>query len=109
MKVLQISHKPPYPEADGGCLAINQLSQALIDQGCDLTIISIATPKHPFKPDTFPNGYIEKTRFQAIYIDTRLNVVDAFSNLITQDTYHVSRFFSSDMDKAIDQILYREF
>lgn len=108
MRVLQISHKPPYPEADGGCLAINQLSQALLHQGCKLRIISIATPKHPFKPEAFPKDYIQKTNFRAVFIDTRLNVVDAFSNLITQDTYHVSRFFSSDMDKAIDQVLNEE-
>jgi len=105
MKVLQLCHKPPYPETDGGCLAINQLTQALIDQGCDVTIVSIATPKHPYNPKKFPKGYVQNTKFKAVFIDTRLNVVDAFSNLITQDTYHVSRFFSSDMDKAIDEVL----
>src|SRR5690554_2006642 len=108
MKVLQLSHKPPYPETDGGCLAINQLSQSLLEQGCDLTMVSIATPKHPFNPKNFPKGYVQKTKFTAVYIDTRLNVVDAFSNLITQDTYHVSRFFSSDMDKAVDEILSKQ-
>lgn len=105
MKVLQLCHKPPYPESDGGCLAINQMSNALLSQGCELTILSIATPKHPFSAKEFPKGYIKQTNFKAIFIDTRLNVVDAFSNLVTQDTYHVSRFFSSDMDKAIDQLL----
>lgn len=105
MRVLQLCHKPPFPESDGGCLAINQMSKALLSQGCALTILSIATPKHPFSTKDFPKGYIKETNFKAVFIDTRLNVVDAFSNLVTQDTYHVSRFFSSDMDKAIDQLL----
>src|SRR5690554_310988 len=105
MRVLQLCHKPPYPESDGGCLAINQMSKALLSQGCDLTILSITTPKHPFRAKDFPKGYVKETNFKSVFIDTRLNVVDAFSNLITQDTYHVSRFFSSDMDQAIDEIL----
>ncbi len=108
MRVLQLCHKPPYPEKDGGCLAINQMTTALLDEGCEVTIISIATPKHPYNAKNFPKGYLKTTNFKAVFIDTRLNMVDAFSNLITQDTYHVSRFFSSDMDQEIDQLLTKE-
>ncbi len=108
MKVLQLCHKPPYPVRDGGCLAINQISTGLMSQGVDLRIVSIVTQKHPFKVKEFPKNYLKETKFKAIYVDTRLNVVDAFSNLITQDTYHVSRFFSSDVDQAIDEILQKE-
>lgn len=108
MKVLQLCHKPPYPVKDGGCLAINQISTGLMSQGVDLTIVSIVTQKHPFKAKEFPKDYLKDTKFKAIYVDTRLNVVDAFSNLITQDTYHVSRFFSSDVDKAIEELLQKE-
>lgn len=108
MKVLQLCHKPPYPVKDGGCLAINQISKGLMSQGIDLTIFSIVTQKHPFKAKEFPKNYLKETKFKAIYVDTRLNVVDAFSNLITQDTYHVSRFFSSDVDQAIDELLQKE-
>lgn len=108
MKVLQLCHKPPFPVKDGGCLAINQMSNAVMGQDMDLTILSIATPKHPFVAGHFPKGYLKRTRFEAVFVDTRLNVVDAFSNLITSDTYHVSRFFSSDVDKAITGLLQSE-
>lgn len=108
MKILQLCHKPPYPVKDGGCLAINQISTGLMSKGVDLTIVSIVTQKHPFRAKEFPKNYLKDTKFKAIYVDTRLNVVDAFSNLITQDTYHVSRFFSSDVDKAIDELLQKE-
>lgn len=105
LKVLQLCHKPPFPVKDGGCLAINQISESLMAQGHDLTVLSIATPKHPFLAKEFPEGYLKKTKFKPIYVDTSLNMVDAFSNLVTSDTYHVSRFFSSDVDKAIDDLL----
>ena len=105
MKVLQLCHKPPYPVKDGGCLAINQISESLLAQGADLHILSLVTPKHPFQNNEFPNGYIEKTKFTPIFVDTTVNAVDAFINLVTQDSYHVSRFFSTDVDRHIQQVL----
>jgi len=105
LRVLQLCHKPPYPVKDGGCLAINQISHSLLSQGVELHILSLATTKHPFLKDAFPEGYIEKTHFYPIFVDTTVNAVDAFVNLITQDSYHVSRFFSTDVDKHIHEVL----
>ncbi len=105
MKVLQLCHKPPYPVKDGGCLAINQISESLLSQGVELHILSLATPKHPFLKGAFPEGYLEKTNFTPIFVDTTVNAVDAFVNLVTQDSYHVSRFFSTDVDKYIHEVL----
>ncbi len=108
MKILQLCHKPPFPVRDGGCLAINQISQGLLAQNNELHILTIATPKHPFLPKEYPKGYLKKTNLKSVYVDTRLNVVDAFSNLITQDAYHVSRFFSPDVDRSITELLAKE-
>lgn len=90
---------------DGGCLAINQMTNALLANDMDVTILSIVTPKHPFKPEKFPAGHLELTNFKAIFVDTNLKAVDAFVNLISQDAYHVSRFFSPDVDMALCQLL----
>ncbi len=108
MKVLQLCHKPPFPIKDGGCLAINQISQAILAEGNELGVLSIVTPKHPFHSDSFPEGYLDQTDFEAIFVDTNLKAVDAFSNLISQDAYHVSRFFSADVDMAIRRRLANE-
>ncbi|HKL02717.1 MAG TPA: glycosyltransferase family 4 protein [Cryomorphaceae bacterium] len=108
MKILQLTHKPPFPVKDGGCLAINQFSDTLVSQGIDLHVFSISTPKHPFKKDAFPKGYIAKNHFQSVFVDTSVNVVDAFVNLITRDTYHVSRFFSPDVDMELHKLLASE-
>lgn len=105
MRVLQLCSKPPYPQLDGGCLAMNQMTQAMLNQGMDVTILSIVTPKHPFVPEKFPEGYLAKTNFKAIFVDTNLKAVDAFVNLVSQDAYHVSRFFSPDVDMELCQLL----
>ena len=105
MKVLQLSHKPPYPPKDGGCLAIDNISQGLINAGVELKILTIETAKHPFEKDRIPEQYLEKTGISSVFVDTKLNVVDAFSNLVTQDSYNISRFFTPDFDHVLIKVL----
>lgn len=108
MRVLQFCLKPPYPSKDGGCLAINQMTDALNRASLDVKVLAISTSKHPFIPQAFPKGYIEQNQFETLFVDTSLNVVDAFSALITQDSYNITRFFSPDVDKALGEILTTE-
>lgn len=108
MKILQLCNKPPLPAIDGGCLAMHALTQGFLEQGHEVTIISIVTDKHPFREDQIDKSYLRKTRFTPVYVDTRLNIVDAFSNLVTQDSYNISRFFSPDFDIKLRELLQKE-
>lgn len=105
MKVLVLSHKSPYPAIDGGCVAIKNMANNLLELGFDVKMLALSTFKHPFEADAFPEGFLEKTAFKAIEVDTKLNVIDAFSNLVTADSYNVSRFFSAEVEENIQRIL----
>ncbi len=105
MKVLQLCNKPPQPIIDGGCIAINTIANGLILNNIDLKIITIATQKHPFLIDEFSPSFVEKTQIESIFVDTRINIIDAFSALVTSDSYNVSRFFSPDFNKRLIEIL----
>ena len=105
MKVLQLCSKPPRPAIDGGCIAMDSFTQNFLQLGYDLKILTVATDKHPFLPKELSKKYIEETQIESIFIDTRVNVVDAFASLITQDNYNVSRFFSVDLDIKLKNIL----
>jgi glycosyltransferase involved in cell wall biosynthesis len=110
MKVLQLCHKSPYPAKDGGCLAILNISQGLINAGIDLKILTIETKKHPFIKSRIPKDFLAKTQIESVFVDTSLNLVDAFSSLITQDSYNISRFFSADFDfKLQEELLKNEY
>jgi len=108
MKILQLCNKPPRPSVDGGCLAMDALTQGFLKAGHDVKVLAISTPKHKFYPDRISKEYLEKTRFESIFIDTSVNVIDAFSNLLTQDSYNISRFFSPDYDMRLKRLLQRE-
>jgi glycosyltransferase involved in cell wall biosynthesis len=105
MKVLQLCSKPPKPAIDGGCIAMNNFSEGILQLGYDLKILAISTDKHPFLPQYLSEDYLKKTHIESVYIDTRVNLVDAFSSLITQDNYNISRFFSVDFDLVLKRLL----
>ena len=108
MRVLQICHKPPYPHIDGGCIAIKNISQGLIDKFDKIKILTISTQKHPFKKEEFPESFLEKSKIEHVFVDTKLNIVDAFSNLVTYDSYNISRFFSPDFNALLIKSLRAE-
>lgn len=110
MRILQLCHKPPNPAKDGGCIAMNNITFGLIKAGHKVKVLSIHTHKHPFEPEKTSSEYRKNTSIEAVFVDTRINLVDAFSNLVTQDSYNVSRFFSVDFDIILTRVLkYEEY
>jgi glycosyltransferase involved in cell wall biosynthesis len=108
MKILQLCLKPPLPARDGGCIAMNNITQGLLAAGHKVKILTIFTQKHDFLPDQIPQDYLEQTGIEGVYIDTRVNPVDAFSSILTSDSYNISRFFSTDYDIKLTKLLKKE-
>jgi glycosyltransferase involved in cell wall biosynthesis len=108
MKILQLCLKPPLPAKDGGCIAMNNITQGLLSAGHSVKILTIFTQKHDFDPDSLPKEYLDNTGIEGVYIDTTLNAVDAFANLMTADSYNISRFFSTDYDIKLANLLRKE-
>lgn len=108
MKILQLCHKPPMPARDGGCIAMNNITQGLLTAGHNVKILTIFTAKHDLDLDSLPANYLNATRIEGVYVDTEVNVIDAFSSYITSDSYNVNRFFSVDFDIRLTAILKRE-
>ena len=105
MKVLQLCNKPPFPAVDGGCIAIKNIAEGLLSAGFDLTILTISTSKHPFDESQYSESFKKQTGIKGVFVDTRINVIDAFSALVTSDSYNVSRFFSPDFDRELRELL----
>jgi glycosyltransferase involved in cell wall biosynthesis len=70
--------------------------------------LTINTLKHPFDLKNFDKNYIKNSKIESTFVDTKLNIVDAFSNLVTYDSYNISRFFSPDFNALIIKTLKSE-
>ena len=73
MKILQLCHKPPKPSIDGGCIAMNNITEGLLKNKCKLKIITIGTQKHPIKFEELHQNYLERTKIEGVFVDTKLN------------------------------------
>lgn len=103
-KILIISHKPPYPKVDGGSISIAQILEALLEQGYNVTLLCMETDKHPSQ-----NSIINTNlNFKAIYLNTKLKIASALSNMFTKKSYILSRFNQNVFRKALIKILKKQ-
>ncbi len=108
MNILQICNKVPFPPIDGGSIAMNNLTQGLLDLGCNIKILAISTSKHPFEPKNISKNYLDSTKIEAVQVDTSLNWIKAFIHLIFNKSYNLSRFYSVEFEKIIIETLLKQ-
>lgn len=108
MRVLQLCHKVPYPPADGGSIAMHQITEGLLKAGFQVKVIALNLKVCEVCPENIPLDYREKTGFEAQSIDTRVKPFQAFLNLFTNESYNVARFYSTAMEQRLVRTLQNE-
>lgn len=93
MRILQLCNKAPWPANDGSSIAITTMAEGLADNGVEVHLMPINTKKH-FKPEeNIPAEFKQKTHYHSIFQNTDTTAIGAVLNLLTSDSYFVSRFF----------------
>lgn len=103
-KILILSHKPPYPKTDGGCIAIAQLLEALLEKNHQVTFLCVETKKHP-STNTLKHPLLS---FKSVFVDTKIRVRKAISNLFKKESYILARFRSPNFKKELTVLLEAE-
>jgi polysaccharide biosynthesis protein PslH len=105
MKILQLCKKFPYPLKDGESIAVTYLSNALHQLGCEMSLLAMNTSKHRTDLTQLPQDFNHYKEIHVTEIDNKVNAVDAFLNLFSKDSYHVSRFVSSAFETKLVELL----
>lgn len=108
MRVLQLCHKIPYPPADGGSIAMHQITEGLWKENIQVKVIALNLKGSEVNPDDIPADYRKKANFESQLIDTRIKLWAAFLNLFTRQSYNVTRFFSKEMELRLERVLREE-
>ena len=108
MKVLQLTHKPPIPSVDGGCLAMRQITSCLIDAQIEVKVVSLATPKHPVVLSDEFIDYQTATRFESVSINTKVTACKALNSVLKRTSVQADRFFSKKMVQKLETLLAQE-
>ena len=102
-KIQILSHKPPYPKADGGAIVISQLLETLIIDN-NVTFLTIITDKHPSLNEINHPNLI----YKSVYVDTKTRLFNLTKNLFHTKSYIISRFESNEYENALKLILENE-
>ena len=105
MKILQLCKKFPFPLKDGESIAITNLSKALNELGCDVSLLCMNTKKHYFDARQLPESFNHYSSIHEVKLDNEIKLKDAFLNLFSNDSYHISRFVSKEFETALKRIL----
>jgi glycosyltransferase involved in cell wall biosynthesis len=108
MRILQLVPKPPLPSVDGGTLAMNSVTEAILNSGNEVRVLAIETKKHPFVPEKISGEYKSATKIEAVFVNTDVNIFSAFFNLFSSESYNVNRFYSSAFENKLATILQNE-
>lgn len=110
MRILQLCKKFPYPLKDGESIAVTYLSHAMSQLGCEVSLLSMNTTKHYMDISKLPEEYNHYKEIHVTNLDNQINAVDAFRNLFSKESYHVSRFVCPDFkDKLIELLTHNDY
>jgi glycosyltransferase involved in cell wall biosynthesis len=105
MKILQLCKKFPYPLKDGESIAVTYLSNALHELGCEISLLSMNTTKHFVDISSLPSDFNHYKEIHVTSLDNSIRLTDAFFNLFSSESYHVSRFVSEDFRQQLIALL----
>lgn len=106
MKILQLTNKPPYPDIDGGAIAVLNLTKGLAGLGHKITVISMNTVKHQIDQDEIPPHINKLANFKFIEVPARISVLSALMNLLfSAKPYNAERFIAKNYKNALAGLL----
>lgn len=86
-------------------MAMNNLTQGLLQQGVQVKVLAINTKKHFTDSAALPKSYRDATNIEVVFIDTDVKAIDALLNLFTTESYNISRFYSQNFEKKLVDVL----
>lgn len=107
MKILQISHRVPWPLNEGGTIGIYNYTKGYHLDGHQVTLLALDGNKHQTNRKEAQIALQPFADTKIVGIDTNIRLWDAFKNLFTKDSYNVQRFYSSEFKRLIKDTLSR--
>jgi glycosyltransferase involved in cell wall biosynthesis len=102
VKVLQLTYRVPYPPTDGGSIGIYNITKGLHDNGCEIDLVAINTPKHS-QPSSAMKGLANQFD---VFVNTGINPVKLLTNVFFKKLpYNIERFISKNVEQQLVTLL----
>jgi glycosyltransferase involved in cell wall biosynthesis len=108
LKILILTPRIPYPLKDGGAIAMHQTIEGYVQQGCEVSLLSMNTSRHWVDENSLPELYSKLVHFKTVFINNNINPLSAFFNLFTGKSYNVSRFINKNFETELIELINQE-
>jgi len=109
MKILFVTNKPPYPLADGGCIATFNFVDGFAKAGHDVHVLSFSTKKHPGRYELLTEQLRAEISFTFVDVDTDISTSSALRNLFfSRKPYNAERFIDDGFEEVLLGLLRHE-
>lgn len=87
---------------------MNSIVTGLLEAGHNVKIMAFNSDKYHVEINSIPEDYRKKTRIEFIDIELKINPIEAFKNLFSDESYHVKRFISEKFKERLVKVLKKE-
>ena len=106
MRILQLTNKPPWPDKDGGAIAMLNLTRGFYRLGHEVTILSMNTLKHHTRKEEIPPEVRKLADFRFAEVPAPVSPLSALGNLLfSRLPYNAVRFISGSYRNALTSLL----
>lgn len=103
--ILQLCLRVPFPERDGGTMAMSSLAEGLRREGHHVHMLALNTSKHYVPLNSLSADVKKSFHLKAVDVENSLSVIGALTNLLNGKPYHVSRFDHAEFRTVLKQVL----
>lgn len=108
MKILQVSHRVPYPLNEGGTIGIYNFTRGYHEANCEVTLFTLSANRFNLDETEVRKALEPYCTLHMFPIDTSIRTKDALKSLLGKGSYNTERFYNAEFEKALNDHL-REF
>lgn len=105
MRILQLCKKFPFPLKDGEAIAVTYMAKALSSLGSEISLLSMNTVKHHVNVVEIEDQLSYYKQIAYVDLDNRIRLKDAFRNLFSKESFHITRFISPTFEAKLIELL----
>lgn len=105
LKVLMLFNRVPFPQNNGGAIAMFNMVKEYAEQNFEVHILSMNTSKHFVPERKIQSVFDSYAKVELVYVDNRVTFKGLLLNLLSQNSYMLTRFVSDDYNSKLKELL----
>ncbi|MCQ6961551.1 glycosyltransferase family 4 protein [Mucilaginibacter aquariorum] len=99
MRILILTHRAPFPQNGGYPIVVGNTIKGLVSLGHDVSLISLNVKKNSTIAER--DELLDRISYIEFDIDTRISVIEAVSNLFTNNSYNIDKYYNAGFEKLL--------